>query len=147
RCPRPAGAGSTRRHDRGDRSARRLRRLPRRRLDHAVGLCLARAVEGARRRGMTELSRLGDLSGIRGRITPNAPLAPFTWFRVGGPAELLFQPIDEDDLALFLQRLDPDVTLNVLGVCSNLLVRDGGVRGVVVRLSAKGFGQAERAGD
>jgi UDP-N-acetylmuramate dehydrogenase len=93
---------------------------------------------------MSDLSRLGDLSAIRGRITPNAPLAPFTWFRVGGPAEILFQPADEDDLALFLQRLDPEIPVNVFGVGSNLLVRDGGVRGVVIRLSAKGFGAAER---
>ena len=71
-------------------------------------------------------------------------MAPFTWFRVGGPAEFLFQPADEEDLALFLQKLNPDVPVNVFGVGSNLLVRDGGVRGVVIRLSAKGFGQAER---
>src|SRR5579862_4871719 len=86
----------------------------------------------------------GDLTGIRGRITPNAPLAPFTWFRVGGPADFLFQPVDEEDLALFLEKLSPEVPVNVFGVGSNLLVRDGGVRGVVIRLSAKGFGQAER---
>ena len=85
-----------------------------------------------------------DISGIRGRLTPNAALAPFTWFRVGGPAEMLFQPADEDDLALFLQQLDPAVPVTVIGVGSNLLVRDGGVRGVVIRLSAKGFGEAER---
>ena len=77
-------------------------------------------------------------------MTPNAPLAPFTWFRVGGPAEFLFQPADEEDLALFLEKLNPDVPVNVFGVGSNLLVRDGGVRGVVIRLSARGFGQAER---
>jgi UDP-N-acetylmuramate dehydrogenase len=93
---------------------------------------------------MSDADRLGDLSGIRGRMTPNAALAPFTWFRVGGPAAFLFQPADEDDLALFLQKLNPDVPVNVFGVGSNLLVRDGGVRGVVIRLSAKGFGQAER---
>jgi UDP-N-acetylmuramate dehydrogenase len=93
---------------------------------------------------MNDTTRLGDLSGIRGRLTPNAALAPFTWFRVGGPAEFLFQPSDEEDLALFLQKLDPDIPVNVFGVGSNLLVRDGGVRGVVIRLSAKGFGQAER---
>jgi UDP-N-acetylmuramate dehydrogenase len=96
---------------------------------------------------MTDPSRLGELSGVRGRITPNAPLAPFTWFRVGGPAEFLFQPADEDDLGLFLQRLDPEIPVNIFGVGSNLLVRDGGVRGVVIRLSAKGFGQAEQVGD
>ena len=88
------------------------------------------------------VARLGDLSGIRGRLTADAALAPFTWFRVGGPAEYLFQPADEDDLGAFLARIPPDVPVNVFGVGSNLLVRDGGVKGVVVRLSAKGFGQA-----
>ena len=86
--------------------------------------------------------RFGDFAGVRGRLTENAPLAPFTWFRVGGPAELLFQPADTDDLALFLERLNPQVPLTVIGVGSNLLVRDGGVEGVVIRLSAKGFGHA-----
>jgi UDP-N-acetylmuramate dehydrogenase len=88
-----------------------------------------------------------DTSGIRGRLTPDAEIAPFTWFRVGGRAELLFQPADADDLALFLSRLDPEVPVHVIGVGSNLLVRDGGVAGVVIRLSAKGFGHAVRDGD
>jgi UDP-N-acetylmuramate dehydrogenase len=88
------------------------------------------------------LDRLGDLSAIRGRVTADAPLAPFTWFRVGGPAEFLFQPADADDLALFLERLDPEIPVTVIGVGSNLLVRDGGIAGVVIRLSARGFGQA-----
>ena len=92
------------------------------------------------------LDRLGveAFEGIRGRLTVNAPLAPFTWFRVGGPAELLFQPADSDDLSAFLKQLDPSVPVTVIGVGSNLLVRDGGVEGVVVRLSAKGFGHAVR---
>lgn len=81
---------------------------------------------------------------VRGRITPNAPLAPFTWFRVGGPAEVLFQPADADDLAAFLAELDLDVPVTVIGVGSNLLVRDGGIPGVTIRLSAKGFGQVAR---
>ncbi|WP_421722846.1 UDP-N-acetylmuramate dehydrogenase [Bauldia sp.] len=85
-----------------------------------------------------------DTEGIRGRISVDAPLAPFTWFRVGGPAEVLFQPADADDLALFLQRLDPAVPVLVIGVGSNLLVRDGGIDGVVIRLTAKGFGHAVR---
>ncbi len=89
------------------------------------------------------LSRLGDLSSIRGRLTPNAPMETITWFRVGGPAELLFQPADEDDLGAFLKLLPPDVPVLVVGICSNLLVRDGGIPGVVIRLSAKGFGQVE----
>ncbi len=88
--------------------------------------------------------RFGDFAAIRGRLTENAPLAPFTWFRVGGPAELLFQPADSDDLALFLEKLNPDVPVTVVGVGSNLLVRDGGISGVVIRLSAKGFGHAVR---
>jgi UDP-N-acetylmuramate dehydrogenase len=84
------------------------------------------------------------IEGVRGRLTPNADMAPVTWFRVGGPAELLFQPADEDDLALFLGNLPPEVPVTVVGIGSNLLVRDGGIRGVVIRLSAKGFGHAVR---
>jgi UDP-N-acetylmuramate dehydrogenase len=91
-------------------------------------------------------ARFGDLTGVRGRLTPSAALAPFTWFRVGGPAELLFQPADADDLGLFLAKLPPDVPVTVVGVGSNLLVRDGGVSGAVVRLSAKGFGNLAREG-
>lgn len=81
---------------------------------------------------------------VRGRITPAAPLAPFTWFRVGGPAEVLFQPADADDLAAFLAATDPAVPVTVIGVGSNLLVRDGGIPGVTIRLSAKGFGEVSR---
>jgi UDP-N-acetylmuramate dehydrogenase len=92
-------------------------------------------------------SALVHTTDIRGRLTPDAEIAPFTWFRVGGRAELLFQPADADDLALFLARLDPAVPVHVIGVGSNLLVRDGGVPGVVIRLSAKGFGHALREGD
>jgi UDP-N-acetylmuramate dehydrogenase len=88
-----------------------------------------------------------DITDIRGRLAPDAEIAPFTWFRVGGRAELLFQPADADDLALFLSRLDPAVPVHVIGVGSNLLVRDGGIPGVVIRLSAKGFGQAIREGE
>jgi UDP-N-acetylmuramate dehydrogenase len=90
--------------------------------------------------GTSLAERVGSIAGIRGRLTPGAALAPFTWFRVGGPAELLFQPADADDLALFLEKLSPEIPVTVFGVGSNLLVRDGGVSGVVIRLSAKGFG-------
>ena len=69
--------------------------------------------------------QVAGISGIRGRITPNAAIAPFTWFRVGGPAEVLFQPVDADDLALFLEKLSPEIPVSVIGVGSNLLVRDG----------------------
>jgi UDP-N-acetylmuramate dehydrogenase len=88
-----------------------------------------------------------SFTDIRGRLTPDAEIAPFTWFRVGGRAELLFQPADAEDLALFLSRLDPEVPVHVIGVGSNLLVRDGGIPGVVIRLSAKGFGHTVREGD
>lgn len=71
---------------------------------------------------------------IRGRLTPDAPLGPSTWFRVGGRAEALFRPADEDDLAYFLAHCPADVPVTVIGVASNLLVRDGGVPGVVIRL-------------
>lgn len=83
-----------------------------------------------------------DLSSVmpdlRGRLIANAPLADITWFRVGGPAQVLFTPADEADLAYFLQRLPDGVPINVIGLGSNLLVRDGGVPGVVIRL-ARGF--------
>jgi UDP-N-acetylmuramate dehydrogenase len=82
------------------------------------------------------------LPAPRGKIIPDAELAPFTWFRVGGPADLLFLPEDEADLAAFLKALDPGVPVTPLGVGSNTLVRDGGVEGVVVRLG-KGFGEVE----
>ena len=74
------------------------------------------------------------LPPARGRIVRDEPLAPFTWLRVGGPADVLFLPQDEDDLAGFLAGLDPAVPVTVLGVGSNTLVRDGGVEGVVIRL-------------
>ena len=87
------------------------------------------------------------LTGVRGRVVANAALAPFAWFRVGGAAELLFQPADSDDLALFLENAHPDIPVTVVGVGSNLLIRDGGVDGVVIRLSAKGFGWVARDGN
>ena len=88
-----------------------------------------------------------DLGGVRGRVTPNAPMERITWFRTGGPAELLFSPADEDDLAAFLRAIPADLPVLVVGMGSNLLVRDGGIRGVVVRLGGKGFGAIEDAGE
>ena len=82
------------------------------------------------------------LPPVRGRLLFDEPLGPFTWFRVGGPAEVVFLPQDEDDLAQFLKALDPAVPVISLGVGSNTLVRDGGVEGVVVRLG-KGFSSVE----
>lgn len=95
-------------------------------------------------RGEALIARLGDrLSGLRGRITPDAGMDKITWFRAGGVADALFQPADEEDLAAFLRAVPEDIPLTVVGVGSNLLVRDGGIAGFVVRLSAKGFGEAE----
>jgi UDP-N-acetylmuramate dehydrogenase len=85
------------------------------------------------------------LPAVRGRLLRDEPLAPFTWFRVGGPAELIFIPEDEDDLAVFLRGLDPAVPVTPLGVGSNTLVRDGGVDGVVIRLG-RGFSKVEARG-
>lgn len=76
---------------------------------------------------------------LRGRITANTLLADVSWFRVGGPAQVLFTPADEADLAYFLSRKPADLSVLVIGLGSNLLVRDGGVPGVVIRL-ARGFG-------
>jgi UDP-N-acetylmuramate dehydrogenase len=80
------------------------------------------------------------LPQVRGRLSESAPLAGITWFRVGGPAEVAFRPADADDLALFLANKPADVPVTVIGVGSNLLVRDGGVPGVVIRLG-KGFAE------
>lgn len=82
---------------------------------------------------------LGRLPEIRGRYIENAPLSDLTWFRVGGPAEVLFTPADEDDLIVFLKNTPSDLPVRVIGVGSNTLVRDGGVAGVVIRLG-RGFG-------
>ena len=80
------------------------------------------------------------LDDIKGRVTRFAGMDKITWFRTGGPADLLFQPADEDDLARFMDVLPDDVPVTVVGIGSNLLVRDNGIAGVVIRLSAKGFG-------
>jgi UDP-N-acetylmuramate dehydrogenase len=77
---------------------------------------------------------------LRGRLSANAPLADITWFRVGGPAQVLFAPADEADLSYFLKELPDDVPIHVIGLGSNLLVRDGGVPGVVIRLG-RGFSE------
>ncbi|HEX7791030.1 MAG TPA: UDP-N-acetylmuramate dehydrogenase [Afipia sp.] len=84
---------------------------------------------------------------LRGRLLANESLGPLTWFRVGGPAQILFTPADEDDLAYFLSKLPDDVPVYTVGVGSNLIVRDGGVGGVIVRLSPRGFGETRAHGD
>ena len=79
-----------------------------------------------------------DLPTLRGRLRRDHPLSGLTWLRVGGPADWLVQPADEDDLAQFLAALDPGIPVLAMGVGSNLIVRDGGIRGVVIRLG-RGF--------
>jgi UDP-N-acetylmuramate dehydrogenase len=84
------------------------------------------------------------LPKLRGRLLADEPMAPLTWFRVGGKAEALFTPADEEDLAYLLSALPEETPVTVVGVGSNLIVRDGGVPGLVIRLSPKGFGQVEK---
>jgi UDP-N-acetylmuramate dehydrogenase len=87
------------------------------------------------------------MPGLRGRLLANQSLAELTWFRVGGPVQVLLTPADEDDLAYFLKNLPNDVPVYVVGVGSNLIVRDGGLPGVGIRLSPRGFGETGAAGD
>ncbi|MBV6656159.1 MAG: UDP-N-acetylmuramate dehydrogenase [Devosiaceae bacterium] len=90
------------------------------------------------------LERMGPgVADLRGKLRPNQPLKDFTWFRVGGPAELYFVPADVEDLQLFLQLLPADAPVHVMGLASNSLIRDGGLLGAVVRLTAKAFNQAK----
>lgn len=84
---------------------------------------------------------------LRGRLLANQLLAELTWFRVGGPAQVLFTPADEDDLAYFLAHLGSDIPVYVVGVGSNLIVRDGGIAGVVIRLAPRASGEATANGD
>jgi UDP-N-acetylmuramate dehydrogenase len=88
----------------------------------------------------------GKESGLRGKLTPEAPLAPLVWFKSGGAAEWLFEPKDVADLQGFLRDIDPNTPIMALGLGSNLIVRDGGVPGVVVRLG-KAFAKVETASD
>ena len=94
----------------------------------------------------SETALIDRLPRVRGRLTANAPMGPMTWFRVGGPAEVLFRPADPDDLAEFLKALSPEIPATVIGVGSNLLVRDGGIPGVVIRL-VRGLAEVRREGD
>ena len=94
-----------------------------------------------RAREKQSFDKLGT-NGVRGKLTQNAPLAPLVWFKSGGNAEWLFEPADEEDLTEFLRELDPHVPVMALGLGSNLIVRDGGVPGIVVRLG-KPFAKIE----
>lgn len=77
---------------------------------------------------------LDRLPKVRGRLASNAPLAQYTWFNVGGPAEVLFRPADPADLAAFLAATPADIPVTIIGVASNIIIRDGGIPGVVIRL-------------
>lgn len=114
---------------------------------HALlrGPCNSRDVDASRGSGYQH-GMTFDLPTPRGMLTPNRPLDSLTWLRVGGPADWLFQPADPQDLAEFLAALDPAVPVFPMGVGSNLIVRDGGIRGVVVRLG-RGFNGIEIAGE
>jgi len=90
-----------------------------------------------------EVSIVATMPQVRGKLTPNAPLAPLVWFKSGGRAEWLFEPADEDDLVRFMRELDPQIPVMALGLGSNMIVRDGGVPGVVVRLG-KAFAKIDR---
>jgi UDP-N-acetylmuramate dehydrogenase len=92
------------------------------------------------------MSPVADMPAVRGKLTKDAPLAPLVWFKAGGRADWLFEPKDTDDLTDFLRELDPALPVMGLGLGSNLIVRDGGVRGVVVRL-AKPMGAIEALDD
>jgi UDP-N-acetylmuramate dehydrogenase len=91
------------------------------------------------------MTQVSDIP-VRGRLTADRPLADLTWLCVGGPADWLFQPADEDDLSAFLAALPSDVPVFPMGVGSNLIVRDGGLPGVVIRLG-RGFNAISVAGD
>jgi UDP-N-acetylmuramate dehydrogenase len=87
-----------------------------------------------------EYRLVASLPELRGKLKSDAPLKDFTWFRVGGPAQVLYSPADEEDLAYFLRETPSDIPITVIGLGSNLLVRDGGIEGVVIRLG-RGFGE------
>jgi len=89
------------------------------------------------------MSAVATMPSVRGKLTPNAPLAPLVWFKSGGSADWLFEPKDEDDLVAFLRDLDPEIPVMALGLGSNMIVRDGGVPGVVVRLG-KAFSKIDK---
>jgi UDP-N-acetylmuramate dehydrogenase len=116
-----------------------------------MGLCAAGRIEGAGLSVVAFPDITPDLKAampdLRGRLLANQSLAELTWFRVGGPAQVLFTPADEDDLAYFLKNLPQELPVYVVGVGSNLIVRDGGIPGVVIRLSPRAFGDTTAEAD
>src|SRR5262245_66252075 len=116
--------------------------MPRRGFDHPMGVRASHGIKGA----MSFPDLVPDLKAkmpeLRGRLLANQPLGEFTWFRVGGPAQVFFMPEDENDLAYFLRNLAVEMPITVIGAGSNLIVRDGGIEGVVIRLG-RGFNEAK----
>ena len=115
-----------------------------------MGLCAARRTRRARQGLTLRRCRSGLVDEVkarapklRGRLAADAPIAEATWFRVGGPAEALFSPADEDDLAYVLSALPREIPVTTIGLGSNLIVRDGGVAGLVIRLGGRAFGAVE----
>jgi len=90
------------------------------------------------------MSLIDRLPPVRGKLIADEAIAPFTWFRVGGPADALFLPADEEDLAAFLAATPVDIPVTVLGAASNTIVRDGGIAGVVVRLAGRYWGEVQK---
>ena len=118
--------------------ARRLCGLPWCRLDHTMGIRAPGGIESAMSFPDIVPELKAKMPELRGRLLANQSLGEFTWFRVGGPAQVFFMPEDENDLAYFLRNLPPEIPVTVIGAGSNLIVRDGGVPGVVIRLG-RGF--------
>src|SRR4029450_2568920 len=103
-----------------------------------MGLRASHGIEGAMSFPNIVPELKARMPELRGRLLDNQPLGEFTWFRVGGPAQVFVMPADENDLAYFLRNLSTESHVTVIGAGSNLIVRDGGVPGVVIRLG-RGF--------
>src|SRR6185436_15992210 len=129
--------------DRRSREARRRGRVPRRGIDHDLGQRHGSRAEGQGACAMT--AAMDTLPKVRGTYTEKAPLKDLVWFRAGGAADILFRPADVEDLCAFMAEKPADLPVSVIGVGSNLLIRDGGIPGVVIRLPSA-FGRIEPVG-
>src|SRR5262245_65336676 len=120
--------------------------MPRRGFDHPMGVRASHGIKGAMSFPDLVPALKARMPELRGRLLGNQPLGEFTWFRVGGSAQAFFMPEDENDLAYLLRNLSADVPVTVIGAGSNLIVRDGGVPGVVIRLG-RGLNDVKIEGD
>src|SRR5262245_65905257 len=107
-----------------------------------MGLRTSSGIEGAMSFPDIVPELKAKMPELRGRLLAKQPLGEFTWFRVGGPGQALYMPEDESDLAYFLRNLAPEIPVVVIGAGSNLIVRDGGAPGVVIRLG-RGFNEVK----